>query len=508
MARELIALEPTPTLVFRVAVCGALGLVGGATGAWIGLRAHSALWWGAAALCVAVTILQLMMAAFFLHDLLRRRVAWRTLSMLTDMEPDGWRGPYLLGARDGAVAWGIDHPEDGDRSPELVRIHRKTRDGELLLVAFAASREGNLPPARGYMLLRQLLDAPWQHLARGDLSTFVWSPGDPRRPVVLRDATRRPRAPERPRFTPAIELPAPIAFPREAFAAELARHEEIVRAHLDVLAFQTRSPAQEPFGPYDGVNFSVGLIDVRGGEERPARVDDRAYAAYVFERLLGVRHRLQLHPEHEVLEVIVRSEDVVSLHVTRVRTVPRGKTTVTRSLALETPAAVFEPTRQEQARQGGRLAVYWQAASGGEIHEAFTTVPEPARSHAEATDRLFALRIEHIRRAVWGGGGQGLSEGFVWYVDNGSSGEAAMRVEHRHEGMLGFLQGQPAIRRALAEHRAYGDWYPVVVDCVRHAGLRWLPMRAGLDESTRPAPVDEANRESTLQVVEGGEQLR
>jgi hypothetical protein len=60
----------------------------------------------------------------------------------------------------------------------------------------------------------------------------------------------------------------------------------------------------------------------------------------------------------------------------------------------------------------------------------------------------------------------------------------------------------PTIQKALAAHRAYGDWYPVVIDSLRHGSLRWLPMRAGLEESRRPDPVDEAKRGADLYLVE------
>jgi hypothetical protein len=38
---------------------------------------------------------------------------------------------------------------------------------------------------------------------------------------------------------------------------------------------------------------------------------------------------------------------------------------------------------------------------------------------------------------------------------------------------------------------------------VRYGGVRWLPMRAGLDETTRPEEVDEVSQGRHLRVVEG-----
>jgi hypothetical protein len=66
--------------------------------------------------------------------------------------------------------------------------------------------------------------------------------------------------------------------------------------------------------------------------------------------------------------------------------------------------------------------------------------------------------------------------------------------------ILGQFQ---AIRRALLVHRPYRGRYPVVIDGVRYARLRWVPMRSGLEESTRPPGVDEVSTNGHLRVVQG-----
>src|SRR5579859_1646852 len=94
-----------------------------------------------------------------------------------------------------------------------------------------------------------------------------------------------------------------------------------------------------------------------------------------------------------------------------------------------------------------------QATAGGAFHRAVTTAPERARTVGEIVDRLLAPRMDDVKRAV-------------------------------------------------ARHRAYRDWFPVVVHGVRYGGVRWLPMRAGLDEATRPEEVDEVSHGRHLRVVE------
>ncbi len=508
-ALPLVSLVPPRTLVLRAAARAAAGLGVVAAAAWVATHPPSRLGLGVALFASVCQVPLLRSAWRTVRELLHRRPMWTTLSLLTCPLPAGWRGPYVLDAREGGVVWAIDHEDEADggrRWTEVVALRRrKAADSEELLLAFVRNQNGPLPPARARALLQQLLAVRWLHVEKEEpaASAFACFPHRPRRPLELEDATRCSAVPECPLFGSAIELPAAVTFPREPFAAELARHEALVREQLGALAFLARQPSGDILGPYDCVHGFVGEIDARGNGAPGLHVIHRAVAAHVFADILGVRHRLQIKPEPGLLEIIVRTDDLVSMHVARVEETARGKKAVTRSLVLEAAAVVFEPTRQEHARVAERIAIRWQAAAGGEVHEAVTTAPAPARSPVEATDRLFALRADRIRRAVWGGGrGEPLSEGFLWYSYTRTGGESALRVDYRRGDVLGVLQAFPDIRRALGAHRAYGDWYPVVVDSVRHAGLRWLPMRAGLGESTRPDTVDEVNRKAQLHAVE------
>jgi hypothetical protein len=276
-----------------------------------------------------------------------------------------------------------------------------------------------------------------------------------------------------------------------------------VRAHLDALALQAREPNPEPLGPFDGVNLLVGLVSVRGAEVCEVRSVDRTTAADRYQRLFGIRHVLQVLPAIETLDVIVRTDDLVSLHRTHLVTTPLGPTTVRRTFVPDPAPLVFEPRRQEHARERGRTRIFWQATAGGEVHEAVTNAPEPARSNAELVDRLFALRYDRIQRAIWESAGhQDLSDGYIWFANNRLAGEGIVPVDFVGGGTLGILQQYPAICRALLDHRPYRDWYPVVIDGVRYAGLRWVPLRSGVEESTRPANVDEVSADGHLRVVE------
>jgi hypothetical protein len=201
------------------------------------------------------------------------------------------------------------------------------------------------------------------------------------------------------------------------------------------------------------------------------------------------------------MEVVVRSDDAVTLHVTRLRETRGPGGTVSRVFELdESVPALVEPTRQEHARHGGKTIVYWQARAGGEVHRAVTNAPEEARSIGEAVDRHLAAHLEEARRAVWES--PRLDATYVLVFANRLSGESVMLVDHAKTAWLDVFHAFPALREAIERHRAGHDWFPVVVLAVRYGGVRWLPMRVGLDETTRPADVDETPRGKHLRVVE------
>ena len=209
-------------------------------------------------------------------------------------------------------------------------------------------------------------------------------------------------------------------------------------------------------------------------------------------------------PDKGTLDILVRTDDLVSLHRTRLSTTPLGKTAARRTFVIDPTPLVVEPTRQEHARAPGRTRGFWQAPVGGRLHEAVTTAPEPARSNAEVVDRVVEHRLEDIRRAIWQASRSYREyEGYVWLTLNRISGEGLHTVDFLRGGIIDILSQYPNIQRALHRHRPYRDWHPVVVDGVRYAGLRWLPMRAGVDESTRPPSEDEVSVRGHLWVVEG-----
>jgi hypothetical protein len=510
VALELVSLRPVRVLVARAATGAAFPVVSGVALFrtlprihWLPLELTALVLW------VALGYVSALVAWDTVRALFRHRAARRCLSLVAHPLPEGWRGPYLTDAKVGAVAYGIDYDEDGAPIPTEVLnlLQRPSPDGVLLMAFVHVPGSGEpVPDARCRALLRQLLETDWMAvgptLACGTI--FGCWARSAQRPFALERAIESSEPPPWPTFTRATEVPAPIAFPREPFAAELARHEGLVRANLDGLAFLARETSGSELEPFALVGGRVGEIIERGGKLVGPRVYyGRACAAHHYQNVLGVRHALQVPPGRHRLHVIVRTDDLVSLHVARVHEAPVGKTGVARSLVLESPSVVFEPVRQEHARRGGRTTVYWQSARGAVVHAAFTTAPETECSAAEAADRLFALRTERMTRAVWGGGAHHrLAEGFLWYYDSPSSGERASAIDFPFAEMCEIVHGYSAIKSAIAAHRAYGDWYPVVIDSRRHGSLRWLPMRAGLEESPRPDPVDEARRGGDLYLVE------
>jgi hypothetical protein len=443
----------------------------------------------------------------FAHWLRIQRLARPVLSLLTNPGPDpaGLVGPYLSARGRGprTCFWLVGN--DRARSTaSLVLTRNDTGCGPPLLAgAHGLHSEPPPPPAVCRALLRELLPANWLLLETNE-QTFIFG-CDPAStmPVELEDATRRRLPPDLSRFRrPIIEVPEPIAFPREPFAQELEQHRALVREHTDSLAFQAREPADEWFDAFFHLPWNVGEIDVRGAQGKSVFVLSRAPVAARYEKQLGIRRRLQSEPEDGCLEVVVCSDNLVSLHVTRLRVEHGPKGTVSRFLELDESApAIVEPTRQEHARYRGKTVVYWQAEAGRKIHRAETTAPEPTGPIGDAVDRHLAFHRERIHRVAWDW--NRLGDGFVWVVASPTSGDRVAGVDRATAGWLGVLYRLPTIRRAVALHRDHRRWYPVVIDAIRYGGLRWLAVHAGLDEATRPPNLDEVPTDEHLRIVAG-----
>jgi hypothetical protein len=444
------------------------------------------------------------------HWLRIQRLARPVLSLLAnpDPDPEGLQGPWLHQSRRAhAVAWRVVPGVDGKVSALVMLLRFDAAAGPMLLAAVHGTNGEQPPPeaiCRG--LLRQFLPANWDPVDHKDsvfcMRAFQWVP-EHSTPVVLEDPTRGELSSESSKFLrPVFEVPEPIAFPSEPFAEELERHRALVREDIDGLAFQARMPADELGDEPFYTCKRIGEIVVVGTKVQSAYILGRADLAAPYEKQLGIRRRLQSQADDGCLEVIVRGDGLVSLHVTRLRVTHGPKDTVSRRFELDESAPVIiEPTRQEHARWQGKTIVYWQAKAGAEIHRAETTAPEAASSIAEAVDRQVAYRHEEVRRAAWES--RDLGSGFVLVSVNRLSGDIVLPADHRSAGLFGLLEGFPGIRGAVALHHDYQSWFPVVVHGVRYAGLRWIPMRAGLDEATRPPNRDEALTGGHLRVVEG-----
>ena len=499
--------EPTPLLMlpdgelaWRVLLGALVGVAGAAVGVAVAIRLEMPrLRLGG--LLYALWCCWLLGSAWFFARALRdQRLARPVLSLLANPGPDpaGMLGPYLLPqiGRYRACSWLVFHDTALAR---IVLVRSDWRSGPTLMAAVVAVRGEPPPAALCRALLRELLPASWHRLDVGRAEGLAFTYDSATKPA-LEDPTRR-RAADPDRFPcPVFEVPEPIAFPREPFVQELERHRALVREHLGELAFQARAPT-DVCGPFFDLSRDIGEIFVRGTRVKSVYVLERAHLAAPYDKQFGVRRRLQSRAQDGCLEVLVRDDDLVSLHVTRLREEHGPKGAVSRFFELDESApAIVEPTRQEHARWRGKTVVHWQAKAGGEIHRAETSAPEPARSIGDAVDRHMAYRLEEIRRAAWGS--RHLEAGYVLVFVIRSSGDAVVLADHKTSAWLGVLHELPAIRRAIALHHDYRCWFPVVVDGVRYAGLRWLPMRAGLDESSRPPGVDEVPVGRHLRIVE------
>jgi hypothetical protein len=438
--------------------------------------------------------------------------ARRVIRAVANPAPSGWRGPLLVDLRKGeACVWFADGLDADEAEGAVVRACTlRMSSGRPSLVASVVTRDRRaLPAPLQQAVLRRLRPVRWWPVTKDDdpsqTPVAFYCYLDCEDAPVIRDATwRAPRLrdDERDAFTRhRFEVPEPIAFPREPFAEVLERHRAIVRAHLDALTFQCRTPA-DGLDAFFGMRSSAATIALWRDQVRVADVFERAFVARQYESIFAVRRRMQARrDDDDSLDVVVRSDDAVSLHVARLETRHGPRGTMERRLVLdETTPPIVEPARQEQAHHDGKTIVYWQATAGGAVRRAVTTAPERARSVGEIVDRLLELRLDDARRAQWEL--SRLGAGYVLIFNNRLGGEAVIPAAHRVAGWLGILDDFPRVARAVARHRRYRDWFPVVVDGVRYAGVRWLPMRADVDPATRPENVDEVKQGAHLRVVD------
>ncbi len=433
----------------------------------------------------------------------RRAASDRTFDLLPDFAPAGWRGPIQADRKLGQWLYGVFRESASGPPTCTETVHvlsLPARSGrETLLVGIVRGRGGPPTRDRGEELLWQLRPAQWIVTANGKGAVWGWCYAE--RPVVLRDAAVVAAVEGTPSFScSSAEIPGPVAFPREPFAGAPARHEELLRAQLGGLLFLAR---KEPYveQPLDSIYCDVAEVLERGADVPYLGFVSRAYAAHLYERFFGIRRTLFLNPGSHRLHVVVRTRDLVSIREVEVRAERLAGGAVRRSLALGDGPVVFEPRRQEHRALPGRTVVYWQAREGGEVSVSETDHPAPPASRREEIDRLLALREDVVRREIWRRP-RGAADAVVWFCGTRTGGESIVAVRLESARALDVFTHYPAIDAALSRARS-GDWFPVVVDRVRHAGLRWLAMRPGLDEATRPECVEEQRRGSALCAVEG-----
>jgi hypothetical protein len=84
---------------------------------------------------------------------------------------------------------------------------------------------------------------------------------------------------------------------------------------------------------------------------------------------------------------------------------------------------------------------------------------------------------------------------------NRFSGEGAFVGSAMGARVVGLVLEFPRIRAVLDAPWPKG-WLPVLVTCVRYAGIRWIPLRADAAAAPRPEDVTELRRSPVLYAVE------
>lgn len=439
------------------------------------------------------------------HDSAPWRPAERFLPRTT---PAGWEGPFMWDHPRGSWLYWTGRrtgPDGRIGAIESVRLRSlELSDGRPVLSVMITAPEDLGPPteARCRAILDPIRGADWQEYqtqAGGLVRSWAcrpeapWSP----RPIELQDATRVPRpSPDEDDCCPdlaggSFDIPDPIAFPREPFADALARHEALVRARLDALLARELD-GQSRNEVLDSIHDDVGEISVLGSARPHVWVGGRNPLARHFPNLSGIRRRILTQADRLRLDVVVHTDDLISIRETELRVVRHADGTWKLALVLESPEVIHEPTHQELTRSTPLAVVRWQARAGADVHETTTRLLPPKRTDDEAIDRFFAVREARVRRALWESRRDPtLRGGFVWLQDSWLLGIRVSVVGPSGPFMFMALHEYPRIQQAISARRRDPRWYPVLVDRWHYAGLRWLAMCVDAPERDRPPSVDE-----------------
>lgn len=282
-----------------------------------------------------------------------------------------------------------------------------------------------------------------------------------------------------------------LACPRSEFDAILARHEALLRAHLQVLTFLARRKFDHRL--FVTIDEYAAEIDARGKAAPRLAFRERTEMATSYADVASVAHRLAASPGRERVPVVVIDDYAVSVRRLDVWIQYTGERRKHRELMLEDGPVTFEPVRQHVEQQGDTWVRRWRSRASSPVREERFTLRPPASSPEECLDRLFAAcqerlreRIAHARKMGWP-----MDQPIFWCGPGERFGPYARTVAYQRdfwpEDLFEFW---PQCDLVLRKPWTPG-WHPVLVTRKPIGGIRWIALEPGVDERTRPASVTE-----------------
>jgi hypothetical protein len=301
------------------------------------------------------------------------------------------------------------------------------------------------------------------------------------------------------------QVPTPVAFGGPEVEDAVREHGALVQAHLPAVEFAVRRSVELPaeFNFMD--DWCVQLFS-RGGSAPPLiHCCRRASAAHGYRRFFGLARQLVIKPRcFEGMYLLVHARGLVSLTALRLRREPLANGKERCALEADRPAIVVEPLRQHSVRQGDEWVVGWRVTREGPLHVSRTPAAPPTDTPAQLVDAMFAEYRDELLADAWAErarNGGSLEQSWPVVLFNRLSGESAMVGSAQIGRTLEMVTRYPRVRAVLDAPWPRG-WLPVLVDGIRYAGLRWIPLRADAGAGARPEDVTELPRRPVLYAVE------
>jgi hypothetical protein len=285
-----------------------------------------------------------------------------------------------------------------------------------------------------------------------------------------------------------ITLPAPLAFPREPFAAALAEHARLLQEHAERLLLLSRELATSQYPPLPVVDLAA-VIAARPDAEAEVRVEQRGDIAHYVAHYRGVLRPLLFRSEAPQLPIVVIARGAISLHVATIAPAICGDRAPHR-LVVDPACLAVEPLVQEHRTSdlGPLLVTRWMHPDR-EARYAWVTIPPEPESDEEATDRVLGhygpLAQERLRTFLSVNARAVKPIVLVMSVPDYGDGVHVTGADE-----LSSMRDEfPAILHAIDAHRDE-EYVPVLVFMGKKAALRWTARREGLDRQEPPHLVE------------------